>query len=291
MLEYKDLVHHFMTASVEQLVERVAETHLRYPLGEVPTLAEPQDVGETQILTPTTGEGPQCADPSESTRIVDTVEGGGPNGLSEFSNNTSTMDIDDRHFNDPDSNDEVENHLSKVSTMLVRLLLNPVLILQKGEMVIEGFYFFHIPVLKIRGGKVMDKRRTPHPRLSVPSVAPNLASTVHQVVEALGDVSSFFPASNTVHVLAIGDDSSSLFLVIEVRDDSSSPPSAVEVRDDSPSLSLKTSTSPPIDIQHQDKENEVTKDEGEKVAPKRDLEGEDTSTDSGGVKKSRMAPP
>ncbi|KAL2508550.1 DNA-directed RNA polymerase subunit beta [Forsythia ovata] len=35
---------------------------------------------------------------------VDTVEGGGPSSLSEeFTNGTSTMDIDNRHFDDSDS--------------------------------------------------------------------------------------------------------------------------------------------------------------------------------------------
>ncbi|KAL2497105.1 hypothetical protein Adt_22655 [Abeliophyllum distichum] len=62
--EYKDLAHHFMTVGGEQLVERIVETHLecdilflRHPSGEVPSLAKPQDVGEAQILTSTTGEG------------------------------------------------------------------------------------------------------------------------------------------------------------------------------------------------------------------------------------------
>ncbi|KAL2471496.1 hypothetical protein Adt_39632 [Abeliophyllum distichum] len=51
---------------------------------------------------------------------VVTVGGGGPNGLSEmFSNDISTIDIDDRHFDDPDSDDEADNHLLKVSMMLV----------------------------------------------------------------------------------------------------------------------------------------------------------------------------
>ncbi|KAL2509914.1 Uncharacterized protein Fot_33561 [Forsythia ovata] len=56
-------------------------------------------------------------------RTVDIVEGGGPSSLGEkFSNGTSTMDIDDRHFDYHDSDDEADNHLPKVSTILVRLL-------------------------------------------------------------------------------------------------------------------------------------------------------------------------
>ncbi|KAL2526881.1 hypothetical protein Adt_11935 [Abeliophyllum distichum] len=72
---------------------------------------------------------------------MDTIEGGGPTSLSEkFSNGTSTMDIDDRHFDDPNSDDKADNHLPKVSMILVRLLLSPVVILRKREMVIRGMH-------------------------------------------------------------------------------------------------------------------------------------------------------
>ncbi|KAL2487193.1 hypothetical protein Adt_31949 [Abeliophyllum distichum] len=65
MSKYKDLSHHFMTAGREQLVERIVETHpewdisfLRDSTGEVTTSVEIQDIGESQTLVPTTGEGP-----------------------------------------------------------------------------------------------------------------------------------------------------------------------------------------------------------------------------------------
>ncbi|KAL2518592.1 hypothetical protein Adt_14839 [Abeliophyllum distichum] len=50
------------------------------------------------------------------------------------------MDIDDIHFDDPDLDDEIDNHLSKMSTILVRLLSSSVMIFQKGEMVIGGMH-------------------------------------------------------------------------------------------------------------------------------------------------------
>ncbi|KAL2531726.1 hypothetical protein Adt_05077 [Abeliophyllum distichum] len=82
------------------------------------------------------------------------------------------MDIDDRHFDDLDLDDEADNHLPKVSKILMRLWLSPVMILQKGEMVIEEV------------GDVL------------PSLPP--------VVEVGNDSSSFSP------VVEVGDDSSSL---------------------------------------------------------------------------------
>ncbi|KAL2532822.1 DNA-directed RNA polymerase subunit beta [Abeliophyllum distichum] len=41
------------------------------------------------------------------------------------------MDIDEGCLDDPDSDDEVETHLSKVPTMFVRLLLSSVMIIGK----------------------------------------------------------------------------------------------------------------------------------------------------------------
>ncbi|KAL2541346.1 hypothetical protein Adt_02324 [Abeliophyllum distichum] len=70
---YKNLVYYFMTAGGEQLIERIAETHPEWDIlflrdfpGEITTSVELQDVGEAQILAPTTREGPQCTDPSEA---------------------------------------------------------------------------------------------------------------------------------------------------------------------------------------------------------------------------------
>ncbi|KAL2474680.1 hypothetical protein Adt_35416 [Abeliophyllum distichum] len=63
---------------------------------------------------------------------VDTAERGGPSNLSEkFSNGTSTMDINDKYFDDPDSDDEVNKLLLRVSTMLAGLLLILVMVIQK----------------------------------------------------------------------------------------------------------------------------------------------------------------
>ncbi|KAL2479132.1 hypothetical protein Fot_48146 [Forsythia ovata] len=73
--------------------------------------------------------------------VLNTVERVGPSSLcKKFSNDTSTMDINDKYFNDHDSDDEADNHLPKVSTILVRLLLSPVMILRKWEMVIEDMH-------------------------------------------------------------------------------------------------------------------------------------------------------
>ncbi|KAL2471476.1 hypothetical protein Adt_39612 [Abeliophyllum distichum] len=76
-----------------------------------------------------------------SKRICGYVERVGHSSLSEkFSNGTSIMDIDDRHFDDLDLDDETDKHLSKVLMVLVRLLSSPVMILQKGEAVIGGMH-------------------------------------------------------------------------------------------------------------------------------------------------------
>ncbi|KAL2489449.1 hypothetical protein Fot_42741 [Forsythia ovata] len=80
----------------------------------------------------------ECLDcASDQWSVLNTVERAGPISLSEkFSNGTSTMDIDDIFFDDLDSDDEAKNHLPKVSTILVRFFLSPVMILLKEEMVI-----------------------------------------------------------------------------------------------------------------------------------------------------------
>ncbi|KAL2465953.1 hypothetical protein Adt_41804 [Abeliophyllum distichum] len=139
------------------------------------------------------------------------------------------MDINDRHFDDPDSDDEDDNHLSKMSTILVRFLSSPVMILQKREMVTleqstshagdkfaaeGGFHFSKIPVFKIRDRRVTDERGTPHPILLAPSMAPNLMSTVLPVVEVVGGVSSLLSTSSVAPIpVAI------VLLVMEVGDD------------------------------------------------------------------------
>ncbi|KAL2493697.1 hypothetical protein Fot_37454 [Forsythia ovata] len=88
-------------------------------------------------------ECPDCA--LDQWSVLNTMERAGPSSLREkFSNGTSTMEIDDIFFDDPDSNDEVDNHLLKVSTILMRLLLSPVMILRKGEMVIGGMHILSL---------------------------------------------------------------------------------------------------------------------------------------------------
>ncbi|KAL2501682.1 Uncharacterized protein Fot_35530 [Forsythia ovata] len=55
---------------------------------------------------------------------VDTVQGGGPSSLSEkFSNGTSTIDFDDKCLDAPDSDDEAENHLPKVLTSFLSIMV------------------------------------------------------------------------------------------------------------------------------------------------------------------------
>ncbi|KAL2508057.1 hypothetical protein Fot_31704 [Forsythia ovata] len=76
-------------------------------------------------------ECPNCA--PDQWNVLNTMERVGPSRLSEkFSNGTSTMDIDDEHFDDLDLDDEADNHMPNVSTILVRLMLSSVMILQKG---------------------------------------------------------------------------------------------------------------------------------------------------------------
>ncbi|KAL2514729.1 hypothetical protein Fot_28700 [Forsythia ovata] len=151
---------------------------------------------------------------SDQRWTMDTVEEGGPNGLSEkFSNGTSTIDIDDRHFDDPDSDDKADNHLSKVSTILLvpNLAPNPASIVHPAVESVGDISSF-LPALNTAP-------------VSVAIVLPlNPVSTAHPVVEVVGDVSS------------------SPHLVVEVRDYSSSPPPVVEVRDDSPSHPPESST-------------------------------------------------
>ncbi|KAL2501326.1 hypothetical protein Fot_35174 [Forsythia ovata] len=84
-------------------------------------------------------ECPDCA--PDQWNVLNTVVMVGPSSLSKkFSNGTSTIDIDDKHFNDPDVDDEADNYLLKVSTILVRLLLSSVIILRKGETVVGGMH-------------------------------------------------------------------------------------------------------------------------------------------------------
>ncbi|KAL2519879.1 DNA-directed RNA polymerase IV and V subunit 2-like [Forsythia ovata] len=58
--------------------------------------------------------------------MLNTVERIGPSSLSEkFSNGTFTMNVNDRHFYDPDLDDEADNHLLKVSTDIGEVVVEP----------------------------------------------------------------------------------------------------------------------------------------------------------------------
>ncbi|KAL2531551.1 hypothetical protein Adt_04902 [Abeliophyllum distichum] len=219
---------------------------------------------------------------SDQWKIVDTVIEGEPSGLNEkFSNGTSTMDINDRYFDDLDLDDEADNHLPKVSMMLVRLLLSLIMIFLKNE---DGDWRY----ASLKFGKVVFEQST--------------FGTDEEFAadgETVGNILSPLSTSNTTPVLAaivslvvkVGDDLPSPPPVIEVGGNSSSSSSVVEVGDDSSSVPLEIFTSPSVDVYHQDKEKRVVIGEEEMVAPKRGLEEEGTSIDSRGVKKSRMALP
>ncbi|KAL2506001.1 DNA-directed RNA polymerase subunit beta [Abeliophyllum distichum] len=260
----------------------------------------------------------------------------------KFSNDASIMDIDEGCLDDPDSDDEVENHLSKVPTMFVRLLLSPIMILRKrrggdwryaspklekitlelleswsgekfategGKKFLEtyprhsclqdmtywsrikakahlqsfplffslpSFFFYsnetlsplvtHIPVFKIRGGRVAEERGTLPSRLLTSSVAPNLAATILLVGKIVEDVPSPLLTLSTAHVsvatmspmVGAGGDSPSFFSVVLVRGDSSS-------------LLHEAFTSSSTDVYHQDKRNGVVIDNEERTEPKRVL--------------------
>ncbi|KAL2461597.1 hypothetical protein Adt_45017 [Abeliophyllum distichum] len=203
----------------------------------------------------------------------------------KFSNDTSTMDIDEGYFHDPDSDDEAESCLPMVSTVLGRLL-------------------------KIKNGRVVNERRTLPLRPLMPSVAPNLAATTTLVAEVVGNFSSHFPTSSmapiptatislelevvgnvssplqtlstspipstTVSpVVEVGDDLSFSSDVEVVGNDSSSSLSIVKVGDDLSSLLLKIITSLSIDVCHQDKEKGIVIGGKERTMPKRGFEEED----------------
>ncbi|KAL2538301.1 Uncharacterized protein Fot_19692 [Forsythia ovata] len=122
--------------------------------------------------------------------------------------------------------------------------------------------------------KVVDERGTLLLRLLVLSMAPNSVPTVPPIVEAVGSISSSLPILSTASVpVAI------VLPVMEEVGDASSPSPPV------------TSTSLLVDVQHQDKGNEVVIDEGEKVAPKRSLEEEGATIDFGRVKRKSNGSP
>ncbi|KAL2470884.1 hypothetical protein Adt_39020 [Abeliophyllum distichum] len=99
------------------------------------------------------------------------------------------------------------------------------------------------------------------------------ASAISLVVEVVG---SILPSLTTLSVAPV---LSAIVLPIGV------------IGDDSSSLPSKISMSWSVDVQHQDKGQAVSIDEGEKVAPKRVLKDRGTDVDSRRVKRSRMAPP
>ncbi|KAL2489389.1 hypothetical protein Fot_42681 [Forsythia ovata] len=113
-------------------------------------------------------------------------------------------------------------------------------------------------VFKIRDrSSVVDKRGTLLQRLSVPSLVPNLAPTIPPIVKAFGGISSPLPILSTALVLA-----AIILPVVEAVRGVSSPHPLPSV----------TSTSPPVDVQHQDKGKEVIIDEWEKGGAKKVIE-------------------
>ncbi|KAL2487192.1 hypothetical protein Adt_31948 [Abeliophyllum distichum] len=186
------------------------------------------------------------------------------------------------------------------------------------------FHFSHIPVFKIRGGRVVDKRRTLPSRPPTPSVVPNLATTTLLVVEAVRNISSLLPTLSAAPILAtpvtseaevVGNVLSPFSIlstvpistttvpsIVEVDDDSpSSPdfmvdgsdslstPSIVEVEDDSFFLPSEIITSPSVDVCHQDKGKKIVIGDEERAVPKGASKKEDAGANSRGIKKSRMA--
>ncbi|KAL2543171.1 hypothetical protein Adt_04149 [Abeliophyllum distichum] len=197
----------------------------------------------------------------------------------KFSNDASTMDIDEGCLDDPDSDDEVENHLSKVPTMFVRLLLSPIMILQKRR---DGDWRYASPKLEkitlelleswsgekfaAQGGKEFLETYPRHthkgwkgcgrkrdPSFETSDVKCGSKSGIHysssgKIVE---DILSPLLTLSTAHVsvatmspmVGAGGDPPSFFPVVLVGDDSSS-------------LLSEAFTSSSTDVYHQDREME-----------------------------------
>ncbi|KAL2486461.1 hypothetical protein Adt_31217 [Abeliophyllum distichum] len=189
--------------------------------------------------------------------MEDTIKGGGPSILSEkFSNGTSTMNIEDKSFDDPDSDDEAKAICRRIQPLLV----------------MAGNHFSKIHVFKIRGEKLVDEKKTLFLRPITLSTVSTPASTVPLVVQMARSVSSFLPTLNTMSISAA---------II--------PPTIGVVGDYSSSVLFETSMNPLVDVQYQDKGKWVVVDEGEKVVPKRSLKDEGDDIDFVRVKRGRMA--
>ncbi|KAL2520575.1 Uncharacterized protein Fot_24498 [Forsythia ovata] len=168
------------------------------------------------------------------------------------------MDIDDKHFNDPDSDDEANNHLSGM---------------ERSHLSNRHFGQARSLQLKvIRGRRVVDERWIPPLKLLIPSTASILVSTVPSVVEVVGNVSSSFQVLGTVSIpVAIV------------------PPVVGVIGSESSFVSFVVSVEPLEGVEHQVKEKRV--DKWEKVAPKRALVDEGDVASSANVKRGRMDPP
>ncbi|KAL2559719.1 hypothetical protein Fot_04458 [Forsythia ovata] len=175
------------------------------------------------------------------------------------------MDIDDRYFDDLDLDDEADNHLPKVSTILVR----------NSTIVSHGRFSFLqdtcVQDKRMKGCRM--KERTLPPRLLILSTgAYSRRPLFLTVVEVVGTVSSFSPTLGTASIPAATD-----------------LPMTGVVGSDLSSLPFKASVRPSKDVDHQGKEKGVAVDEGENVAPKRTLGDEGDATGSARFKKGQMA--
>ncbi|KAL2454941.1 hypothetical protein Adt_47561 [Abeliophyllum distichum] len=145
----------------------------------------------------------------------------------------------------------------------------------------------------IKGGRVVDERRTLSPIAPTPSVAPNLAATILLVAEAVGNLSFSLPTLSAAPIstttVTSEDDSPSFPDAVVVRSDILSTIFIVEVEDDSFFIPSEIITSSSIDVCHQDKGKRVVIGDEERVVPKSSFEEEDVGVDLGGVKKIRMA--
>ncbi|KAL2491728.1 hypothetical protein Adt_27356 [Abeliophyllum distichum] len=107
------------------------------------------------------------------------------------------MDIDDRSFDDPDLDDEAKKHLSKVSTVLVRLLLSLVMILRKGEMVIGEIAIDEeksvVPKRSLEDeGDAIDSGRFKRGRMASPQeIAELIPTSSSDVQDAFSDLSNW----------------------------------------------------------------------------------------------------
>ncbi|KAL2474413.1 hypothetical protein Adt_35149 [Abeliophyllum distichum] len=142
---------------------------------------------------------------------------------------------------------------------------------------------------QIKGGRVVDERRTLSPIAPTPCVAPNLAATILLVAEAVGNLSFSLPKLSAAPIstttVTSEDDSPSFPDAVVVRSDFLSTIFIVEVEDDSFFIPSEIIISSSIDVCHQDKGKRVVIGDEERVVPKSSFEEEDVGVDSRGSRK------